>query len=111
LTFTEDQKQSIKCAKILLDLRNFGNDETKRSEYLDTPTAKSRLERTALMLAARSANTDLMELLIRSGANALKEDYFGSTVLYYAVDNGMKYTFALSFLPKSERVTCYPCCN
>ena len=88
LWFAEDENQALKCAELCLNLQNFDNDEKSKREYLDL--AHTTTGRTALIMAARFSNSQFMKLLIQNGANALKEDKLGSTVLYYAVDNGKK---------------------
>ena len=65
----------------------FDNDHKKFLNYLNAECSNTNT--TALQMAAISGNAGLIELLIGKGADAMKSDDEGYTVLHHAVDNGI----------------------
>ncbi len=83
---SDDYEQAIRCTEILFNLEYFENDRKKFLDYLNTECMTTNT--TALHMATISGNSGLIELLIGKGADAMKTDDDGFTVLHHAVDNG-----------------------
>ena len=65
-------------------------DKDKASEILKTGMVNGdSTDSTALGAAACNGHTEIVQLLIDSGADINKTDIFGKTPLYHAVDNGI----------------------
>ncbi len=93
VSISEDNERAIRCTEVLFNLEYFDNDAKKFLEYLNSERRSTQT--TALHMAAITGNSGLIELLIGKGADAMKSDDDGFTVLHHAVDNGKGHIYTV----------------
>jgi len=77
-----------------MNLKYFENDPTKLTEYLNIEDRYTK--RTALHMAGIFGNSELIEEIIRGGADPTKVDYVNCNIFHHTVGNGKLFVYVSS---------------